>query len=152
MSRLKKYTLKGWKWMGDVIGYVEYQDGVYPYVDKDENGYRIAFESVGNVGVYQWVGEKVCKEVNPLQKVWNTEGESFPITKNALESKRLTMEKQDEFGMNKYGKPLDHRMNYNWRQMIREELADADKYLQCEELRNEEIVSLLEKALELLKK
>jgi hypothetical protein len=57
--------------MGDVIGYVEYQDGVYPYIDKDENGYRIEFESVGNVGVYKWVGERDCEEVNPMQKVWN---------------------------------------------------------------------------------
>lgn len=64
-----------------------------------------------------------------------------------LENKKKIAYAQDDFGINKYGKALHADMNYNWLDMIREELADADKYLECEATRKERVIEMLEYAM-----
>lgn len=68
------------------------------------------------------------------------------ISNKALARLEETMHAQDDFGVNKYGKSLRHDMPYNWLHMAREELADMIKYLECEELRKEQVVAALQLA------
>jgi hypothetical protein len=68
------------------------------------------------------------------------------ISNKSLKRLESVMHSQDDFGIEKYGKPLNSRMNYNWLSMAREEIADFLKYLECEEERKEVVVSLMEHA------
>lgn len=56
---------------------------------------------------------------------------------------------QDDFGMDKYKTPLRSRYNYDWLEMLREELADGLKYLENEVERKQIVIDILENALEL---
>lgn len=71
----------------------------------------------------------------------------FPITERALISIKSMMLKQDEFGLAKYGKPLDFKDKYNWLEMLLEEMADGLKYIQCEIDKKKYIKELLEAGL-----
>jgi hypothetical protein len=81
---------------------------------------------------------------------FNTEHhEKNNISNKTLKTLEKVMLKQDDYGFEKYQKPLNHQMNYNWLEMLTEELADGLKYLQCEVERKSQVISLLESALEL---
>lgn len=54
--------------------------------------------------------------------------------------------KQDDFGVEKYKKPLTANLNYDWLQMAMEELVDLGKYLECETERKEVVKVLLNHA------
>lgn len=69
------------------------------------------------------------------------------VSDKMLKNKKRIAYAQDEFGMKKYNEPLHAGMNYNWLDMIREELADADKYLECEAIRKERVLGMLEYAM-----
>lgn len=69
------------------------------------------------------------------------------VSDKMLENKKKIAYTQDEFGVKKYKKALHAAMNYDWLAMIREELADADKYLECEATRKERVLGMLEYAL-----
>jgi hypothetical protein len=69
------------------------------------------------------------------------------ISNKSLKRLEGVMHSQDDFGIKKYGKPLNSRMNYNWLEMAREELADFLKYLECEEERKRDIIDILRMAL-----
>ena len=71
----------------------------------------------------------------------------FPITEKTLDTLAKDMHEQDIYGLEKYGKPLNHRDRYDWLAMFRQEMADGLKYIQCEMERKAEIQSLLKKAL-----
>ena len=71
----------------------------------------------------------------------------FPVTEQVKETFGEVMDKQDDFGFNKYGKALDHRDNYDWLGMATEEIADALKYFQCEKNRRKDVIELLEIAI-----
>lgn len=72
---------------------------------------------------------------------------TFPVTERSLETIRKTMEKQDKFGLDKYGKALDYKDNYSWLNMAVEELADSLKYIQCEMDRKKEVIHVLKMGL-----
>lgn len=72
----------------------------------------------------------------------------FPVTEAMLEDIAKVADKQDDFGFDKYGKPLSSTMNYDWLEMLSEELVDGLKYLQCEKARKELVTGFLEIALE----
>lgn len=74
----------------------------------------------------------------------------FPITEKSLEDVKRVMDLQDDFGIRKYGKPLDNKDNYNWREMKLQELADLIKYDYCEHLDKLEVVRILNGALQVL--
>lgn len=69
---------------------------------------------------------------------------NFPITDRALENIESDMKKQDQFGINKYGKPLEYTDPYDWDAMANEEMADYLKYRQCERERKADVIKLLE--------
>jgi hypothetical protein len=71
----------------------------------------------------------------------------FPMTDKALSTIKRVMDEQDQFGIKKYGKPLDWRDDYNWREMKIQELADFLKYEECERQREQEVIKLLRIAL-----
>ena len=111
--------------------------------------------------------KELCKKGNEAalkewQRRWNAEfpdmdtgGESVNInfeedtrhdvSKKALRRLEKVMFEQDDFGVEKYGKPLNSSMEYDWLQMAMEEQADKIKYLECERQRRERIKELLEK-------
>lgn len=65
------------------------------------------------------------------------------VSERALIKLKRTMYSQDDFGVNKYGEPLNSKMNYNWLEMAREEISDFLKYLQCEEERKNLVIHTL---------
>ncbi|MFP7447089.1 hypothetical protein SFC50_25680 [Bacillus infantis] len=65
------------------------------------------------------------------------------VSKKSLANLEKVMFAQDDFGVKKYGVPLQHTHNYNWLQMFMEEMADGLKYIQCEIDRKEEIKQIL---------
>jgi hypothetical protein len=67
------------------------------------------------------------------------------VSNKALRRLEKVMFQQDDFGVKKYGKPLNSSMDYDWLQMAQEEQADMSKYLECERQRREHIRELLEK-------
>lgn len=69
------------------------------------------------------------------------------VSDKMLKSLKDVSYSQDDFGMDKYKKPLHHNMKYNWLKMFREEIADGLKYIECEESRKEEIIQILEAAM-----
>jgi translation elongation factor EF-1beta len=69
------------------------------------------------------------------------------VSDKALNNLKKVMYKQDEYGIKKYGEPLQVNQNFGWIEMFFEELADGLKYLQCEMERKEGIVKLLEAGL-----
>jgi predicted outer membrane protein len=70
------------------------------------------------------------------------------VTNKTLETLAKVMKTQDEYGIQKYGKPLHHAYNYDWLQMFLEEMADGLKYIQNEIDRRKSVINLLEYALE----
>lgn len=76
----------------------------------------------------------------------------LPFTAQVIESLREVMIKQDEKGLEKYGKPLNPEdENYDWLEMTIEELADALKYLESEAQKKKLKTELLEKVSTVLK-
>ncbi|POD46264.1 hypothetical protein BKM15_25820 [Pseudomonas syringae pv. syringae] len=69
------------------------------------------------------------------------------ITEQMLYSLKSVALKQDEYGLSKYEKPLDHTFAYNWLEMALEEAADGLKYIQCEINRRNDVIALLKSAL-----
>jgi hypothetical protein len=55
--------------------------------------------------------------------------------------------KQDDFGIEKYGEPLHHSLNYDWDAMANEEMADYLKYRQCERERKYLVTEILKAGL-----
>jgi hypothetical protein len=70
------------------------------------------------------------------------------VSDKVLNSLKTVAYNQDYFGINKYGKPLHASMKYDWLKMLREELADGLKYLECEAERKEVVIEMLEYAIE----
>jgi hypothetical protein len=78
---------------------------------------------------------------------------SIEISKHNVSSRTLTnlekvMFKQDDYGIEKYKKPLKHTYKYDWLQMFMEEMADGLKYIQNEMDRKELIIGILGQGLE----
>lgn len=71
----------------------------------------------------------------------------FPMTKAALQTIERVMVEQDDFGFKKYGKPLNWRDKYNWREMKLQELADFLKYEECEYMDKQEAIRILKSGL-----
>lgn len=69
------------------------------------------------------------------------------VSRRSLKKLEKVMFSQDDFGIKKYGIPLNHAHKYNWLEMLVEELADGIKYIQCELDRREYVISILEDAL-----
>jgi translation elongation factor EF-1beta len=69
------------------------------------------------------------------------------LSRKTLSNLERVMHKQDDFGIEKYGKALNSNMKYDWHSMFLEEMADGLKYLQCEMERKEEVIKLLEAAI-----
>ncbi|MBO0961988.1 hypothetical protein J1P26_19980 [Neobacillus sp. MM2021_6] len=69
------------------------------------------------------------------------------VSRKSLTSLEKVMFKQDDYGFDKYQKPLSHKMNYNWMTMEKEEIADFLKYLQCEEDRKADVIHMLKMGL-----
>jgi hypothetical protein len=69
------------------------------------------------------------------------------ISDKALNNMKNIMYSQDDFGIDKYGKPLKSKYKYDWLLMLSEELADGLKYLQCEMDRKADVIKLLEGAM-----
>lgn len=59
-----------------------------------------------------------------------------------------TMNSQDEFGLEKYGKPLDPMDDYDWLDMAEQEIADMIKYFNCERERRDYFIGKVLKDLE----
>lgn len=72
----------------------------------------------------------------------------FPITDQSIQDVKRVMDQQDDFGIKKYGKPLDWRDNYSWREMKLQELADYIKYDYCEYQEKLEAIRILNSALQ----
>jgi hypothetical protein len=70
------------------------------------------------------------------------------VSRKALSNLERVMHKQDNFGIEKYGKALNSNMNYDWHSMFLEEMADGLKYLQCEMERKQQVIDILEGGLE----
>jgi hypothetical protein len=73
--------------------------------------------------------------------------EKHNVSQKSLKILEKVMLKQDVYGFDKYKKPLSSKMDYNWLDMLTEELADGLKYLQCEMDRKAEIIHLLKMGL-----
>jgi hypothetical protein len=84
---------------------------------------------------------QTMETIEPL--VFQEKHYEFPMTDKALATIKKVMDEQDQFGIKKYGKPLDWRDDYNWREMKMQELADFLKYEECQRKREEEVVKLL---------
>jgi hypothetical protein len=69
------------------------------------------------------------------------------VSKKSLANLERVMFAQDDFGVKKYGVPLEHTHDYNWLQMFLEEMADGLKYIQCEIDRKEEVKKFLQAGL-----
>jgi hypothetical protein len=84
----------------------------------------------------------------------NINFESVPnVDKHNVSSRTLTklekvMFKQDDYGIEKYKKPLKHNYRYDWLEMFMEEMADGLKYIQNEMDRKELIIGILGQGLE----
>ncbi|MGD6894309.1 hypothetical protein [Bacillus infantis] len=65
------------------------------------------------------------------------------VSKKSLANLEKVMFAQDEFGVKKYGVPLEHSHKYDWLQMFMEEMADGLKYIQCEMDRKEYVKQML---------
>lgn len=71
----------------------------------------------------------------------------FPVTDRTLATIKKVMDKQDDYGLRKYGKALDSKENYSWLCMALEELADGLKYIQCEIERKSYVIQILQSGL-----
>jgi hypothetical protein len=91
------------------------------------------------------IPKQTMETIEPL--VFQEKHHEFPMTDKALLTIKRVMDEQDQFGMKKYGKPLDWRDDYNWREMKIQELADFLKYEECERQREQEVIKLLRIAL-----
>lgn len=69
------------------------------------------------------------------------------VSNRMLKSLKEVSYKQDDYGMEKYKKPLHFSHNYSWLDMFLEEIADGLKYIQCEMDRKAEIIHILEMGL-----
>jgi hypothetical protein len=70
------------------------------------------------------------------------------VTKRTLKTLEKVMLAQDDYGFDKYKKPLNHKYNYSWMDMFLEEIADGLKYIQNEMDRKALVINILEYALE----
>lgn len=78
---------------------------------------------------------------------------TLPFTKLVLDEVKKTMEEQDEFGLKKYGVPLNpHDPQYDWLEMAQQELADGLKYFIAEKVRRNQVVLSVLNDLETLKR
>lgn len=75
-----------------------------------------------------------------------SQNERNTVSNRALRTLQKVMYQQDDYGMDKYQEPLDHRYHYDWLQMALQEEADKMKYLQCEMDRKQEVINLLKEA------
>lgn len=67
----------------------------------------------------------------------------FPVTDKALKTIGTVMQEQDNYGFDKYGKPLNPKDQYDWMAMFLQEMADGLKYIQCEMERKNDIIHVL---------
>jgi hypothetical protein len=86
--------------------------------------------------------------IEPLKNLIPIDKEYHKVSDKMLETLKKVSYKQDEYGFNKYQKPLRSNYKYDWMQMVLEEMADAMKYLQNEMDRKEAVIHLLEYGLE----
>lgn len=70
-----------------------------------------------------------------------------PFTKFVSDQITEVMVKQDEKGINKYGKPLNPMDNYDWLEMAKEEAADMLKYFEAEHYKRNNILNEVESLL-----
>lgn len=70
--------------------------------------------------------------------------EKHNVTNKTLKTLEKVMIQQDNYGMEKYKKPLAHTMHYDWMAMFLEEMADGLKYIQNERDMKALIIKILE--------
>jgi hypothetical protein len=75
--------------------------------------------------------------------------EKHEVSKKALNTLEKVMFSQDDYGLDKYQKPLKHTYQYDWLQMFLEEMADGLKYIQNEMDRKQSVIEILECSLEM---
>ncbi len=68
------------------------------------------------------------------------------ISDKMLRNLKKVAYKQDDYGMDKYGTPLSHMLNYDWEAMQDEEIADFLKYRECARQRKAYVIQLLKSA------
>lgn len=82
----------------------------------------------------------------------NVNNGTYEVTKLLAEAKHLqTVKKefndvadsQEVKGLEKYGVALDPHAKYDWLAMAKEELVDGFKYLECERVRRDELISVV---------
>jgi hypothetical protein len=88
------------------------------------------------------------KTEEPMETLHALE-EKHEVSKKALKTIGKVMFDQDDYGFDKYKKPLKHTYHYDWLQMALEEEADKLKYLQNEMDRKQDIIEILECSLEM---
>lgn len=54
---------------------------------------------------------------------------------------------QEEYGINKYGQPLNPLDNYDWLEMALEELVDGFKYLHAEQVKRRHVIKQIRKVI-----
>lgn len=80
-----------------ILGYVEYAGTIYPYVEKDENGYKIMDEP----NHFDWVGARQCKEVEePKEESLFTPRNQFEkaVTNICMEIAETLIRKNRDYG------------------------------------------------------
>jgi hypothetical protein len=71
------------------------------------------------------------------------------MSNKLLDTLKPVLYGQDNFGMDKYGVPLKHSLQYDWLAMFFEEQADGLKYIQAEMQRRIHVRGLLTDAIEM---
>jgi hypothetical protein len=86
--------------------------------------------------------------IEPLKHLMPGHNEIHNVSNKMLETLKKIAYKQDDYGFDKYKKPLRSNYKYDWLQMLLEEMADGLKYIQNEMDRKEAVIYLLEYGLE----
>jgi hypothetical protein len=82
--------------------------------------------------------------IEPLRNLIPGHKDIHMVSDKMLETLKTVSYKQDDFGFDKYKKPLRSNYKYDWLQMALEEFADGMKYFQNEMDRKEAVINLLE--------
>jgi len=91
---------------------------------------------------YQNMANRLEKRLQPI----NEDGK-HDVSNKALKRLEKVMFAQDDFGIEKYRKPLKSSYNYDWLQMFLEEIADGLKYIENEIERRQIVKNFLEMGL-----
>jgi hypothetical protein len=95
----------------------------------------------------EYIDEDTIKPFKFKELVPNKNG-IHEVSDRMLATLKKVSYKQDDYGFDKYEKPLRSNYPYDWLQMFLEEMADGMKYIQNEIDRKQAVIHLLEYALD----